>query len=82
MSFRAHIFFKNNPIDQPLDVANIFKITVGQNEVQPSKLNVDSSETIALHCSGNIFSGKIRHSTMVLKSSELLAIEFIEETND
>ena len=82
MSFRAHIFFKNNPIDQPLDVANIFKITVGQNEVQPSKLNVDSSETIALHCSGNIFSGKIRHSTIVLIISELLAIEFIEYTFD
>ncbi|WP_323067713.1 hypothetical protein [Limosilactobacillus reuteri] len=82
MSFRAHIFFKNNPIGQPLDVANIFKITVGQNEIQPSKLSIDGLETIALHCSGNSFNDKTRHSTMVLKSSELLAIEFIEEIND
>ena len=81
MKFHAHIFFKSNPIDQPLDISNIVKIMVDQKEVLPDKLKIDSSETIILHCSGNTF-GKSVTRTMVLKSSELLAIEFVEDTND
>ena len=82
MKFRAHIFFKSNPIDQPLDISNIVKIMVDQKEVLPDKLKIDSSETIILHCSGNTFGKSATNSTMVLKSSELLAIEFVEDTND
>lgn len=82
MKFHAHIFFKSNPIDQPLDISNIVKIMVDQKEVLPDKLKIDNSETIILHCSGNTFGKSVTHSTMVLKSSELLAIEFVEDTND
>ena len=48
MKFHAHIFFKSNPIDQPLDISNIVKIMVDQKEVLPDKLKIDSSETIIL----------------------------------
>ena len=54
MKFHAHIFFKSNPIDQPLDISNIVKIMVDQKEVLPDKLKIDNSETIILHCSGNL----------------------------
>lgn len=80
--YRAKIFFKGNPVDSPLDVANIFKITVDQHEVQPKDVKFEDVQTIVLHSSGKHFGNQTTHSTMVLKCSDLLAIEFVEDTND
>lgn len=77
MKSHACIYFKGNPIDTPLSITNIFKITVDQKEVRPKDVNFAEAETITLHCS--TYS---KHSMVALKVSELLAIEFTEDNDD
>ncbi|MRH46852.1 hypothetical protein GIX82_08670 [Lactobacillus reuteri] len=76
MKSHAQVFFKNTQTERPLEVDNIFKITIDQKNVEPKNVSLKDSETIALHCSNPT------NSVTVLKGSEVIAIKFIETPND